>query len=105
MSLDVGVVTIEYMDSPAQPAEEFLFDLLLNPYTGVDDDENDDDEFWGGSWSGNGLYEFGRAGLISRARNWADDTKYQSIRKSLLAEYGLKRCRGRNDRVMLHLGM
>jgi hypothetical protein len=104
MSLDVGIVTIEYMDSPAQPAEEFLFDLLLNPYTGVDDDENDDDEFWGGSWSGNGLYEFGRAGLISRARNWSD---YRSISPSERADLlvWIEDLPWQDDRVMLHLGM
>ena len=55
MSLDVGVVTVEYMDPPSEAVHEFLFDLLLNPYTGIDDEENDDDEFWGGSWSDNGL--------------------------------------------------
>jgi hypothetical protein len=93
------------MDSPAQPAEEFLFDLLLNPYTGVDDDENDDDEFWGGSWSGNGLYEFGRAGLISRAGNgnWADGREISPLERaaSLDRVEALPR---RADVVMLHWG-
>ena len=103
MSLDVGIVTIEYMDSPAQPAEEFLFDLLLNPYTGVDDDENDDDEFWGGSWSGNGLYEFGRAGLISRVENWARARAVSMAEKDDLISW-VEALPWHDDMVMLHLG-
>ena len=103
MSLDVGVVTIEYMDSPAPPIEEFLFDLLLNPYTGVDDDENDDDEFWGGSWSGNGLFEFGRSGLITRAGKWADDHDISPLDRTALLSW-VEALPWHDDMVMLHLG-
>ena len=103
MGLDVGVVTIEYMDSTGQPVEEFLSDLLLSPYTGVDGDY-DDEENWGGSWADNGLYEFGRAGLISRASNWADDHEISPQERTALLSW-VKALPWRDDMVILHLGI
>ena len=61
MGLDVGVVTIEYMPDPPPPAYDFLYDMLLKPYTGIDEGYDDDD--WGGGWNDNGIYEFKRENL------------------------------------------
>lgn len=66
MGLDVGVVKFEYLPEPQPPVYDFLYDLLLDPDTGVGNDYDNDD--WGDSWSDNGVYEFERTGLISRAQ-------------------------------------
>ena len=99
MGLDIGVVTIEYMSQPEQPVHDFLFDLFLNSDAGFDDD----DETWGGSWAGNGLYEFGHAGLISRADNWANSRAMSSLERAELLSW-VADLPWRDDRVMLHLG-
>ncbi len=103
MGLDVGVVTIEYMSQPKLPVYDFLFDLLLNPYTGSGDEEDGDEEIWGGAWADNGLYEFGRARLTCRAVNWATDRAINSAERADLLSW-IAHLPWRDDRVMLHLG-
>ena len=101
MGLDVGVVTIEYSPDPQPPVYGFLYDLLLNPYTGVDED--DDDDIWGDSWTDNGVYEFERVGLTSRAINWANDHAISESEKDDLLSW-VADLPWRNDMVTLHLG-
>ena len=102
MGLDVGVVTIEYMEPLSKSIHDFLFDLLLNPYTGIDDDY-DDEEDWGGSWADNGLYEFKRESLRSRAVNWSDDMGIGPSESDALLSW-VEALPWRDNYVMLHLG-
>ena len=41
MGLDVGVVTFEYPPQPQPPVYDFLYDLLLHPYTDIDEEYDD----------------------------------------------------------------
>ena len=41
MGLDVGVVTFEYLPQPQPPVYDFLYDLLLHPYTDIDEEYDD----------------------------------------------------------------
>ena len=103
MGLDVGVVAINYIPDPQPPVYDFLYDMLLNPYTGIDDGHDDDEEYWGGSWSGNEFYEFGRAGLISRVENWARARAVSMAEKDDLISW-VEALPWHDDMVMLHLG-
>lgn len=101
MELDVGVVTVEYLPEPQPPVYDFLCDMLLDPYTGTDEDYEDDD--WGGNWDDNGVYEFSRDGLLSRANNWANDSAINESEKNDLLSW-VEALPWRNDMVSLHLG-
>ena len=41
MGLDVGVVTFEYLPQPQPPVYDFLYGLLLDPYTDIDEEYDD----------------------------------------------------------------
>ena len=101
MGLDVGVVTFEYLPEPQPPVHDFLYDLLLDPYTGIDEEYEDDD--WGGSWDDNGMYEFSRSGLTSRAKIWAGDRSIGQSGENGLLNW-IEALPWRNDIVSLHIG-
>lgn len=106
MGLDVGVVTFEYLPEPQPPVHDFLCDMLLDPYTGIDEEYEDDRslyEEWSGRWDNNGMYEFSHDGLISRARNWADDHSMGESAKNDLLSW-VEELPWQNDMVSLHLG-
>ena len=100
MGLDVGVVTFEYLPEPQPPVHDFLYDMLLDPYTGIDEEYEDDD--WGGNWDDNGMYEFSHDGLISRARNWADGHSISESAKNDLLSW-VEDLPWQNDMVSLHI--
>ena len=101
MGLDVGVVTFEYLPEPEPSVYEFLYDLLFNPYTGIDENYEDDD--WGGNWDDNGMYEFSCDGLLRRANNWANDRAINESEKNDLQSW-VEALPWQNDMVTLHLG-
>ena len=102
MGLDVGVVTIEYLERPGQPMYGFLFDLMLDPHTGMDADWEEDDT-WGGGWDNNGLYEFSLAGMLNRANNWASHNNFGPSEKAKLLRW-VENLPWEDDHIMLHLG-
>ena len=102
MGLDVGVVTVNYLKRPGEPVYRFLFDLMLDPYTGRGDDLEDDDA-WGGSWDNNGLYEFSRVGLRKRANNWANAHSFGPSEKAKLRRW-IRNLPWEGEHIMLHLG-
>lgn len=99
MGLDVGVVTFEYLPAPQPPVYDFLCDLLFDPYTGIDEGY----DYWGGYWENNGMYEFSRDGLISRAKNWAGDRSLSQSGENDLLNW-VEALPWRNDMISLHLG-
>ena len=77
MSLDVGVVTVDFIEPLGESVHDFLIDLLLNLEMGMNDSYEND---WDGSWDGNSLYELGREKLINRASQLGGLQGYQYIR-------------------------
>ena len=104
MGFDAWAVKTEYqtLDLSSPPIYDFLFDLMLDPYTGQDD-EFEDDDVWGGSWENNGLYEFSRVGLRKRANNWANDKNLSQADKARMSRW-VSSLSWQNDHIMLHLG-
>ena len=109
MSLDVGVVKIEYMNTPAQIVQDFLHDMLLDPYAGVFDDDGDDDrslyEEWGGRWDNNALCELWRTALATRAGNWANEKALGVSERTVLMDWVAALPWQDDGRIMLHLGV
>ena len=105
MGFDAWAVKTEYqrlnLSFPA--VNDFLFDLLLDPNTGYDEDLEDDD-MWGGSWDNNGLYEFSRVGLRKRANNWANDKNLSQADKARLRRWIRNLPWEDGDLITLHLG-
>ena len=107
MSLDVGVVKIDYLPVPGFPVEQFFFDLILDPESGLDDDDDDEDEYWdGGGGYGNAYYEFTRDGLVKRANGWAAAQNLgDAARSNLLNWIENLPYRSDSDTIMLHLSV
>ena len=63
MGLDVGIVSIEYMNTPRQPVSGFLSELA----------EEDLHEGWSGSWEGNAFLQIFQEDLERRAREHASE--------------------------------
>ena len=107
MGLDVGVVTIEYMRTPTRIVQDFLFDLSLDPYTGVYDDDGDDDrslyEEWSGRWENNALCELWRDALLTRASNWANEKVVSVSERYVLMNWVAALPWQDDGRIMLHL--
>ncbi len=98
MSLDVGVVQIEYLSQPRPPIYDFLFDLMLDPFSGAPDE----DDTWGGGWDNNGWYEFSRVGLRTRASRWATSHNLEKHDRNALMKW-IRNLPWQEDMVMLHL--
>ncbi len=84
MGLDVGRVTIEYLERPEPPMYGLLLDLLLNPMAGINADY---EEPWGGRWENNGLYEFRRSSLIRQAHGRAREVRLERVAKTSLLDW------------------
>lgn len=104
MAIDVWAVKTEYhlLERPDSLICEFLFDLMLDPDTGVGEDPWDDDT-WGGSWDNNGLYEFRSVGLRKRANNWANGKGLTQVEKAKLCGW-IRNLPWQDDNITLHLG-
>ena len=100
MGLDIGVVRVEYLRDPPEPAYGFMKALMLDPLCGVGDD---DDDLWGGSWSSNALYEFNRISLRKRANNWANQQGLSQAEKAKLRRW-IRNLPWQDEHIMLHLG-
>ena len=61
MGLDVGIVDIEYMDRPKEPALGFLAELA----------GEDLPEGWSGGWEGNAFLQIYQEDLERRAKEYA----------------------------------
>ena len=107
MDLDVGVVTVEYLRTPTQIVQDFLFDLLLDPYAGVDNDDGEDDrnlyEEWSGRWENNALCELWRDALLARAGNWANEKAIGVSERAALMNWVAALPWQDDGRIMLHL--
>ena len=78
MAMDVGVVTINYLERPGEPVRDFLLHLASDLSLGFNDEEyeeetHDDEHYtWGGGWGGNTFVEFSRPYLSWKAEQWVD---------------------------------
>ena len=114
MGLDIGVVSIQYLERPEPPMYEFMLDLRLNSMIGLrdyyaDSDSRDDadDMDDGGSdeiWNDGGFCEFTRNGLMKRASGWAIRKNLTPSEKAQLWDW-IASLPWRNDFLMLHLGV
>ena len=102
MGFDAWAVKTEYqsLDLSFPPIYDFLFDLMLNPYTGQGDE---DDDMWGGSWANNGLYEFSRVSLRRQANNWANSKNLSQADKARMRRW-IRNLPWQDDLIMLHMG-
>ena len=104
MGLDIGVVNIDYLDTPSQPMYRFMWELMADPYVGLGDDLDDDDLHWDGGNSGeNAFYEFTRDGLLNRANGWAAAQNLSDMDRSTLLNW-IENLPYRDNFIMLHLG-
>ena len=103
MGLDVGVVTIEYLERPGQPMYGFLQDLMVDPDTGTEFDSFDYEPGWGEGWEGNALYEFERDVLLRRADGWAVRKNLDATERATLLQW-IDDLPYRGDAIILHLG-
>ena len=102
MGLDVGVVTIQYLDQPREPVYAFLNELLNEAAVGLEAEE--DDEFvWDASWAGNGLVEFDQGYLERRTTQWATDRNLSDAERAALADWVSALPWKDNGIIMLHL--
>ena len=102
MGLDVGVVTIRYLDQPKEPVYEFLNELLNEAAWGLDEPQ-DDEWVWEGAWAGNGLVEFSRDYLERRTSEWADNHGLNASGRAVLADWMSALPWSDDDTIMLHL--
>ncbi len=92
MALDIGVVTIRYLERPVGPVREFLFELA----------GGDLDEGWSGGWDGNVFLEMIREDLERKARDYASGQGLsQDDAKELLG--WVRGLPWERDDIMLHL--
>lgn len=113
MSLSIGVVSVQYLDEPAQPVLGFVEDLRLRPSTGIEEyyqdlddrDEEDplgDDESEDEFWEDGGFCEFRRIGLMRRAMGWAINKNLSISERGLLLDW-IANLPWNDDFIMLHL--
>ena len=104
MGLDIGVVSIDYLDTPGQPMYRFMGELMADPYVGLGDALDYDDWHWDGGGNGeSAFYEFTRDGLINRANGWATAQNLSSAELETLVNW-IGNLPYRGDTIMLHLG-
>ncbi len=104
MGLDVGVVTIEYLERPDWPIYGFLQALMSDPDVGTEFDPFDYEAGWGDGWEGNAFYEFNRDVLLGRADGWAMQKNLGANDRAMLLRW-IDALPYRGDTIMLHLGM
>ncbi len=104
MGLDVGVVSIEYLERPAQPMYGFLQDLMADPNVGTEFDPFDYVPGWGDGWEGNAFYEFDRDVLLRRADGWAVKKNLDAVDRAMLLRW-VDDLPYRGDAIMLHLNI
>lgn len=105
MSLDVGVVRIDYLTVPGFPVDDFFRDLMLDPHLGLDEDDLEDDEYWdGGNNAGNAFYEFDREGMTKRVNGWANRRNLGSNERDALLAW-VDDLPYRDDSIILHLSV
>ena len=109
MGLDVGVVTIEYLDTPERPVSEFLLHLAGDEALGYDDEDyedatGDDEHYaWGGGWGGNAVVEFSRDYLNWKVDQWVSNQSIGAEERDSVQRW-ISELPWENDMVMLHLG-
>ena len=102
MAMDVGVVTIKYLDHPPRLVSEFLSDFSSGSLLGLEGTESDE-EAWGGGWGRDSLLEFSRSHMERRAQEWADLGDADPAVRETLRNW-IAALPWQNDTIMLHLG-
>ena len=94
MGLDVGVVTIKYLERPGQPVYAFLCHMAGDINLGLYDSEYENDAdypgypyTWGGGWEGNTLVDYSQPYLSWKAAQWADRQGISSQEKEELERW------------------
>ncbi len=104
--MDVGVVTIEYLEHPEGPVHDFLAALSLDPTLGDCDDEYEErDDFDGEDyvWASSNIVEFSRHYLDWRVERWVNGHDIGVSGTSALRNW-IDNLPWRNDYIMLHIG-
>ena len=110
MAMDVGVVTINYLERPGTPVRDFLFHLASDVSLGFNDEEyeeetHDDEHYtWGGGWGANTFVEFSRPYLGWKANRWATSQGINSVARDTVRRW-IADLPWNDDMVMLHLGI
>lgn len=92
MGLDVGVVSIKYLERPDQPIYDFLWQVAEY-----------DSQNWGEVWDGNAILETTRSWMLNKARKYIRDNRVtkEDADKVVAWVRGLPWVGGT---IMLHLG-
>lgn len=104
MGLDVGVVTIEYLERPGQPMYGFLQGLMADPAVGTDMDLFEDNSPWEAGDGENVFYEFERDELLRRADRWAVKQEIDAAERATLLQW-VDDLPWRGDFITLHLNI
>ena len=95
MGLDIGVVSIEYLKRPSEPAYSFLKEVpfLLNH----------DRRSWSGGWESNFFLETDRRRLLAAARYYARQENLTGDERRELTDWVNNALPWKDDVVMLQL--
>ena len=103
MGLEVGIVTIEYLEPPGHPIRSFLQDLMQDQYLENQLEAFDDESDWGHAWEDNALYEFDRDILLRYANGWAGKKRLNATDRAMLTRW-IDELPYRDNAIMLHFG-
>ncbi len=109
MGLDVGVVTIKYLDAPEEPVNKFLLHLARDTSLGGDDEEYEDDTHddeqyaWGGGNGGNAFVELSRSYVNWKADQWVKGHSVGAEGRDAIQRW-ISDLPWKNEMIMLHLG-
>lgn len=92
MGLDVGVVSIKYLDRPEQPVYDFLWAVVHGRFDGD----------WGGSWSENVFTEFEKETVFQHADDWARERGLGTREHEVLRRW-LEGLPWQDEHIMFHL--
>ena len=101
--MDIGVVTIKYLEKPGPPVELFFADLQIEALEGFDDPEDEDDWVWGGGWGRDGIAEFSQSYLEKKATVWVEENAIDVDGRVALFTW-LSALPWEDEMIMLHLG-
>ena len=103
MGLDVGVVSIDYLNVPDQPMYGFMQSLTDDWEIWDIYPQAPEDYIWGTIWEGNAVLEIERVNLLNRAWRWAEQTNRSFTERIDLLNW-VDNLPYRGDTIMLHLG-
>ncbi len=92
MRLGVGVVKINYLSRPSEPAYGFLQYLAINACAAE----------WGGGWEGNAIFELTRRRMLALGRLYGKQDGLSQEERKRITEW-INELPWDDDTIMLHL--